>query len=88
MTTLPPAPRRSLHAQLVKYVAEGGTAHETQIVEILRSVSELMVYGDKHSERFFECAARAEPPPRASSRAAAARAARAAAHTRRPQILL
>jgi hypothetical protein len=35
-------------------------AIDEEIIDTLKQVSELMVYGDKHSERFFECVAIAQ----------------------------
>ena len=49
---------RYLHSQLVKFRDSSSSgASEQQVatcVENLRSLSELMIYGDKHNEQFFE----------------------------------
>jgi hypothetical protein len=44
---------RFLHGQLVKN-QEVTPSNEGLVVETLRTLSELMIYGDKHSEQFFE----------------------------------
>jgi hypothetical protein len=46
---------RALHAQLLKS-RPAIKAGDEQLIETLKEVSELMVYGDKHSDRFFEYA--------------------------------
>lgn len=44
---------RSLHAQLVK-AQPGVRSGDAALIEVLKEISELMVYGDKHSDKFFE----------------------------------
>jgi hypothetical protein len=44
---------RMLHQTLVKY-REINAANEPQMIEMLRTLAELIIYGDKHNDQFFE----------------------------------
>ena len=50
---LSPRTNSYIHSQLVKY-REISASNEAAIIEHLRSLSELIIYGDKHNEQFFE----------------------------------
>ena len=45
---------RYLHQQLLKNPVIGD-GNKDLIVEVLRSVAELMIWGDQHNPAFFEC---------------------------------
>lgn len=44
---------QSLHASLVRLHSSTGSDDE-QIIDIVKQISELMVFGDKNDEKFFE----------------------------------
>jgi hypothetical protein len=44
---------RMLHQTLIKY-REITAANEPQMIEMLRTLAELIIYGDKHNDQFFE----------------------------------
>jgi hypothetical protein len=47
--------RRNLYLSLLKSSKQATTRlGDEQLIETVKEVSELMVYGDKHSDRFFE----------------------------------
>lgn len=46
-------PRRELYGKLTKYDA-ADASQATSIIDTIKQVSELMIWGDKREERFFE----------------------------------
>ena len=43
-----------LYVELIKLQHFGNNVDRSQVVEVLRAISELIVYGDQHSEHIFE----------------------------------
>ena len=45
---------QALHATLVRLHAAYESSNDDQIVDVIKQISELMVFGDKNDEKFFE----------------------------------
>lgn len=51
----------ALHGILVKERAAPATAaSDARLIDTVKQLSEMMVYGDKHDEKFFECVGRCD----------------------------